>query len=500
MKRPAVGCCVLLCLVVAALPVAAAAQPADSGTTVHQADDLLVDDTLGCVDGVCHDDRLNFSQADGLTDRELELLIDRSMARVEVIRGERFESDVPVRVTDTETFSREQLSANESNLMFNRWNDQVWEALFIVGENSSSETEITQTLTGSVNGLYSPRNDEIIIVTENPDAPRISEKTLIHELMHALQDQRHNLGSPQFVGDTQDEDLAVTGLYEGVTGYVEARYEERCTDGRWRCFDVRPPGGSGGPTNRGILTTVLQPYSNGPAYVHEIVTEEGWDGIDEQMNEPPETTTEIIHREPVEPQPIDLADTATGDWQRYPGQGRDGAEVAGEASIFVMFWYQAATNGADTVDPEVLYETGDNPYNRRNYIAEPSAGWVSDELYPYRRGDDDGYVWALEWETAEDAIEFQNAYGEILAAYDANETAPGIYVVDDGGFSGAYAVDVDGTRVTIVHAPTTEGLFELRPDLDPDATTDSLPGFGIGTALTALVALGSATFVARRRS
>ena len=510
MKRLAIACCLLVCLVAVGTPVATAHSPPQSApahspaspSAAYQTGDLLVDDPLGCVDGVCHDDRLNVSQADGLTDRELELLIDRSMARVELLRGERFESDVPVRVTDPETFSREELTPNRSASEFNRWNDQVWKALFIVGDNTSSETAITDTLTGSVNGLYSPTRDEIVIVTETPDAPRISEGTLIHELTHALQDQRYDLAAERFRGDTQDQDLAVTGLYEGVAGYIEARYRQRCDD-QWRCFDTRPSNGDGGPANRGILMTVLQPYSNGPAYVHEIVTTEGWEGIDERMATPPKTTTETIHRESVDRQPIALADTATDGWERYPQQGRNGAEVAGEASIFVMFWYQAATNGADTVDSDVLYETGDVPYNTRNYVAPPSEGWVADALYPYRRGDADGYVWALDWETAEDAAEFQRAYTAMLAAYDATEPESGIYVVDDGGFSGAYAVAVDGTRVTVVHAPTRAGLFELRPTLDPAATTtESVPGFGVGSALVALaVALfGSATLAGRRRS
>jgi len=178
------------------------------------------------------------------------------MARVEYLRGESFTESVPIRVVDSETFGREELTPNGSDPRYTRWNDQVWKALFIVGDNTSTQTAITDTLTGSVNGLYSPTRDEIVIVTDDPAAPRISEATLIHELTHALQDQRHNLTSPRFQGTTQDADLAVTGLYEGEAGYIEALYTDRCETDRWACQRAAPTSGESGASNRGILTVV----------------------------------------------------------------------------------------------------------------------------------------------------------------------------------------------------------------------------------------------------
>ena len=447
--------------------------------------------SLGCVDGICHDDPINVTQVDGLDAAERDRLLARSMARVEYLRGEPFTESVPIRVVDSETFGREELAANGSDRRFTRWNDQVWKALFIVGDNTSTRTAITETLTGSVNGLYSPTRDEIVIVADDPASPRISEATLIHELTHALQDQRHDLTSPRFSGETQDADLAVTGLYEGEAGYIEARYRQRCGDDRWRCQRASPTSGDSGAINRGVLTVVLQPYADGPGYVHEIVTTEGWAGVDERMADPPTTTSEIIHREPIDPHPVDPPSTATAGWQRYTEPGRNGTEVAGEASIFVMFWYQATTAGGDTVDPGTLYES-EGDYDSRTYSARPAAGWAGDALVPYRRGNDDGYVWTTEWQTTDDAAEFHRAYTAILTARNATETDPGVYELDNDAFGGAYGIERDDTRVRIVHAPTTDGLRELTPGLTPSATTDQSPGFGVAGALLALLAAGCA--------
>ena len=444
--------------------------------------------SLGCVDGICHDDPINVTQVDGLDAAERDRLLARSMARVEYLRGESFTESVPIRVVDSDTFGRDELAANGSDPRFTRWNDQVWKALFIVGDNTSTQTAISDTLTGSVNGLYSPRQDEIVIVADDPESPQISEATLIHELTHALQDQRHDLTSPRFRGETQDADLAVTGLYEGEAGYIEDLYRQRCDDDRWRCQRASPTSGESGASNRGILTVVLQPYADGPGYVHEIVTTEGWAGVDERMADPPTTTSEIIHREPIEPTPIEPSTTATAGWQRYSEPGRNGTEVAGEVSIFVMFWYQATTVGADTVDPGTLYES-EGDYDSRTYSAPPADGWAGDALVPYRRGDDDGYVWTTEWETTDDATEFHRAYPAILTARNATEIDPGIYELDDGPFAGAYGIERDGTRMRIVHAPTAEGVTELAPGLTPTATTEQIPGFGVAGALLALLAV-----------
>ena len=486
-------------------PTASTAPAADSTASTSTVGAAQTTDTadaeIGCFDGVCHDDELGFEEPTNLTDAELDALTDRTMARVEELRGENFDSQVPVEIQGRAAFREDNIVSNAPNdESFNRWNDQVWKALFVVGDDRTSADAIDATVGSAVNGFYVPSEDRIVIVSPTPDSPTVSELTLLHELTHALQDQRHDLAATQFRGQTQDADLAVDGVVEGEAVYLEYLYEDRCRSGQWECFDdPQRSGGSGddggAPSNPGVLFLLLQPYSDGPVYVHETIEADGWEGVDHLLADPPTTTTEIIHRQPVEPTPLDTGDEATAGWEPYPDQGRNGAEVAGEASIYIMLWYQAREYDADTIDPASIREA-DSEYDRYNYAADPSAGWVADEIVPYQRGDDDGYVWTTEWETERDATEFQRAYGAILEAHDATETENGTYVVSNGSFSGAYAVDTDGTTVTLVHAPTDAGLFELDPSLDPDTVdsdssifTEDVPGFGIAATAAALLAL-----------
>jgi hypothetical protein len=458
-------------------------------------------DVVGCWDGVAHDETFTFNQSDGLTPSQLEALTHRSMARVEYVRERPFQTDVPV-----ETMTREEFRANgtggtsnesaDDRRAFDRWNDQVWEALFVVGENESSAEAIDTVFGGSVSGFYSPADDRIVLVVPAGSAVQIDESTLVHELTHGMQDQYHDLTRSQYVGTTQDADLAVDGLVEGEAVYIEERYTERCGD-EWQCLSASESDGSGGglgSINVGILQTILQPYVDGPFYVERLVETGGWEAVDAAMADPPSSTAAVIHREPVyEPRDVAFEDTARGDWTTYPDQGVDGAETAGEASMFVMFWYQSfAGPEAPVLDPaddargnvRLHLRSSETLQTRTAYTYDHpvTAGWAGDELYPYRNdagdAEQDGYVWVTAWQTPEDAAEFEAAYHRLLDAHGATAAPNGTQVVSTGGFRGAYGVERDGARVTIVHGPDVDDVFDLRPDLRPEAEP---PAESVGT-------------------
>ncbi|MFC7097070.1 Hvo_1808 family surface protein [Halobaculum marinum] len=542
---------VALVATAAAPAFAAAPQPSPApaahdavDTTVAQTDRPDPDtDVIGWEDGYWHNETIDVDQtdADALNDSELEAYVARAMARVEYLRQAEFESTVPVEVMSREQYRERQAgSANDANRTeFNRWNDQVWEGLFIVGESTGSGDALSETTGSSVAGFYEPARDQITIITPDPDAPTVSNATLIHELVHALQDQRYDLTNETYRGATQDGDLAIDGVVEGEANYIEARYSQRC-GAEWDCVETPSAssggGGGGGGLNLGVLLTLLNPYSDGPVYVNEIVEEGGWDAFEERFENPPASSEQVIHRTDEEPVPIAFTDEATGEWSTFPRDnpqlGQNGSDTVGEASIYAMFWYQARTYGADTVNVQGLFS--DQQYDLYNYDAAPSAGWANDRLFPYRTGTDDdadyGYVWVTEWDTEQDAQEFHDTYLRMLEAHDVRETDTGYHVVPSGPFADAFYVHLDGTRVTIVNGPTVEDVAQIRPSIAPDptptptvteigtddgtgdasddsgvdagagdtaeATETSGAGFGV---LVALAALAVAGLVARRR-
>jgi hypothetical protein len=470
------------------LETGAGAGPADDSAGVDEvaAPDADFDDperdVLGWEDGYWYNESIDVDQSDGLSDSELRAYVARSMARVEYLRGKEFKSRVPVSVISRSEYRNRSSggsdggtdggdgseSAGESDA-YNRWNDQVWEALFVTGESESSSSAIGETRSSAVAGFYSARDDEIKIITDTPESPTINNATLVHELVHALQDQHYDLTKEKYGGQTQDEQLATDGLIEGDAGYVEQRYAERC-GGAWECVRTPSSGGSGdgggGTPNLGIFLTIYQPYSDGPDYVHDLVRSEGWGALEDRFETPPASTEQIIHQTDETPTPIEYRDRARNGWETFPDQGEGGSDTVGEASMYVMFWYQARTTGADTIDSRSLFDV-EGRYDAYNYAAEPSAGWANDRLFPYRkRADADtkyGYVWVTEWDSEADAQEFQRAYRAILDAHDAEQRAEGTYVVPDGQFADAFRVTRSGTNVTIVNGPTPGAVSDIRP-------------------------------------
>ncbi len=428
-------------------------------------------DVLGWEDGYWYNESVSVDQSDGLSDEELRAYVARAMARVEFIRGKEFDQRVPVSVLSREEYRNRSGGSGDSDgpSDYQRWNDQVWEALFVTGESQDSGSAISDTRSAAVAGFYSSRDDEIKVITDTPESPTIDNATLVHELVHALQDQQYDLSKPKYGGDTQDEQLAVDGLIEGDANYVERRYAQQC-GAAWDCVATPESAGGGdgggdGP-NLGILLTIFQPYSDGPVYIGDLVDLGGWETVDEEFEDPPESTEQVIHRTDDEPVPIEYRDRARNGWETFPDQGVDGSDTVGEASMYVMFWYQARTADADTVDLRSISDT-EGPYDTYNYDAEPSAGWGNDRLFPYQKGSgadaEYGYVWVTEWDTEEDAREFQRAYRAILDAQDAEQRAENTYVIPDGGFEDAFRVTRSGTRVTIVNGPTTDDLDDIRP-------------------------------------
>ncbi|WP_123620199.1 Hvo_1808 family surface protein [Halorubrum sp. CSM-61] len=500
--------------VVAAGP--AAAGPADAGptdaisgeahasATAAECDAGDGTDLVGCWNGTHYEDGLSFNQTDGLTESELEELTDLTMARVEHVRERPFREDVPVETVTRSEFVNDSAGggAGGTDAEFQRWNDQVWKALFVVGEDENASDAIDEVFGGAVTGFYSPAEDRIVLVVPEGEDPQVDPSTLAHELVHAMQDQYHDLARPRYVGATQDADLAVDGIVEGEAVHVEELYDARCA-AEWSCLAPPDSGGGGGGSasdyNFGILQTVLQPYADGAFYVEALVDEGGWSAVNETMNQPPNATSEVIHRDPdYETGEVAFEDAATGGWETYPGQGVNGSETAGEASMFVMFWYQSYEYRHAVLDPDATVQENVRIHTRPdeelrtrvnyNYAHESTDGWAGDRLYPYRNGSgedgtdgEDGYVWVTEWQTTADATEFRETYLRMLTAHGDGEYADGeVYEIADGDFRGAYGVERNGTTVTVAHGPEPVDVLDLRPDSDLDLPSTDGTDDGVG--------------------
>jgi len=407
-------------------------------------------DRIGWENGYWYDDPVEVTPEDGYNASEREAVVARTMARVERIRDLEFEETVPVEVV-----SRDQYLANRSggggDSNHEAWNDQIWEGIFIVGESTGTGESFNSTLGASVQGYYSPGEDQIVLVSDSP-TPTIDRATLAHELVHALQDQQFGFGPG---GDTQDQQLANDGVIEGEANYIEAIYTRRC-DGTWNCIPEPQRGGGGGgggDINRGLFLTIYQPYATGPTFVDTFRERGGWDAVDRLHEQFPESTEQVIHPQAYpdeDPVNVTVPDRSNGEWERYDHDPV--ADTLGEASIYAMF-----------VSNDVASPDG----NRLSYQSRPSTGWGGDSLVPYRSDDaaagEGAYVWVTTWDTERDAEEFHRAYLDLLESQGASNPRGNVYVVPDSSdFGDAFRVVRSGDRVRIVNAPTADQLDDVH--------------------------------------
>lgn len=427
---------------------------------------------IGRQNGYTHDQELSINASDGLNESEREAVVSRSMARVELVRGKAFKQDVSVEIRSRSEFQQEQGTENVS-ASFQHFDNSKFEALFLVGEDTDSLASQSTNRGESVLGYYSHDENSIVLVSDNETPTLDGERTLAHELTHALQDQHFNLSS--YNKTTRDEYNAVNGLIEGDANLVQQRYMSLCS-GEWDCLPSPSSGGSSSPPdNWGIYLLNYFPYAEGLEFVDANQRQGGWDRVDELFSDPPATTEQVIHPEKYgtdQPASVSLADQNQNGWERVRldpaerGATRPDHAVLGQSGLTVMFAQTAfdSYNRSKVVSQESILntESGDGSSNALNYSLSATSGWNGDRLHAYEKNGETGYVWKVEWDTPENASEFTDAYRALLSHWGGTKTDDGTWVIDDGPFGDAFSVEVTDSTVVIVNAPTTEDLDDVR--------------------------------------
>ncbi|NGM68367.1 hypothetical protein G6M89_04985 [Natronolimnobius sp. AArcel1] len=455
-----------------------------AGCSVPGALDEFDDDREpGQIGHYAYDDVFEFDGSEGLTESELEAVKYRAMARIEVIRGLQFDHDVDLEVIDRSEYRTQRGESPAASAVEN----ELWRGLFIIdGETDVNEAR-DALYGGAVQGYYT--SDRIVIVTDDTDEIRINRDTLVHELVHALQDQHFGL---ERTGETLDAQRAETSLIEGEANYLPYLYAERCDDD-WQCLpDPAGPAESeleaddeveevdtvddpadaddaetadelsGQPFNVGLFLSIYAPYSEGPAFVEALHDRDSdWSAVDRAYDDRPASTSQVIHPDRYpddEPVDVTIPDRSSDDWEPVTvGDELLENETVGEATLFGALW----TNGA--IDrPLTAGATTLSPYN---YSAPATDGWAGDTFQVYHDADNEnrtGHVWELAWERPADAEDFADAYRTVLETNDAEQvddaTGETYRIADGDAFAGAYRLAVSGDTVTIVGAPTVDDL------------------------------------------
>ena len=123
---------------------------APTGTTGPASPPDHDEDPLGWEDGYWHNSSVAVDTSDGANRSELRAVTSRAMARVEHLRGLEFTDSVSVEVISRGEFR----SGGGVGGSYGEWDDQVWEAAFLVGEDTTVDEAFDEVYGGSVAGYY----------------------------------------------------------------------------------------------------------------------------------------------------------------------------------------------------------------------------------------------------------------------------------------------------------------------------------------------------------
>ena len=167
----------------------------------------------------------------------------------------------------------------------------------------------------SVLALYDSEEEKIVVRGEPP--LDVSQRvTLVHELVHVLQDQHFDIEAlgERVEKSTSGSEDALVALIEGDASRIEAEYVEGLPAAQRRAYDEQEESEIGRVDDEladvpAVVTTLLgAPYAYGPWVVQALVADDGNEAVDRALRRATFTqqifTDALSVLDPAEPEPV----------------------------------------------------------------------------------------------------------------------------------------------------------------------------------------------------
>jgi hypothetical protein len=233
---------------------------------------------------------------------------------VEALRGLRFERPVEHRQlarADLREFLESQIET-ELPVTVETYMATL-EALQMV-DSTASVDSMLDLYDAQVLAFYDPVGHVYYSLDEPPDdivlPPAMIDAIVVHELVHALQDQRFDAGSKTLAArDNWDAGLAYQSVLEGEALLVMMAWLGRsmsmtlddlvAQDSFVDAVRMSAAGGMNVPPGvpAYFIESLKFPYVEGLAFVVDVYRNGGWDAVDRVHRDPPRSTEELIRPE-----------------------------------------------------------------------------------------------------------------------------------------------------------------------------------------------------------
>ncbi|MEM1417134.1 MAG: hypothetical protein AAGH15_19710 [Myxococcota bacterium] len=354
------------------------------------------------------------------TDAEARLLA-RLLAETETLRGLRFTGPVAFTVQTPRAIAQ-SLTADleEEELEETRF---VYATLGLLDPATDVRALLASVVADQVVGYYDTERERLVVRDDVLDTLRRpgegeAQMVLVHELVHALQDQRFGLPDDE---DDLDSDAAnaFRGLAEGdatltmaLRGalrsagglavaeerrrFVLSRFGERlgAVDTETLLEAFAAPGQDALADAPTILrTTLVMPYLYGLRFCARLASNGDFTRIDAAFRAPPGSSELVMHPE-----------------KYLAGEGFDAIALPALPSLDAAGWEEVAEDTLGELELGVfLGRRAGDVIGRGAVDRGAAAGWSGDRLRIYRRGEAGAAVWLTSWDDAREASEAEAA-------------------------------------------------------------------------------------------
>jgi hypothetical protein len=212
---------------------------------------------------------------------------------------------------------------------------------------------------------------------------------LVHELVHALQDQHFDLDRPELDDVDDERGIAFTALVEGDAARIETAWYRQQSLDRQQQIDRMTGGGDRGDFD--VVDQLLAfPYYAGPAYVEWLLADGGQPALDAAFTEPPTTTEQVLR-------PSRLDDVVDVPAPEPEGDVVD-AGVLGLLGLHLLFGFDPLEFGGSVDawagDAYVTYEQDDVTCTLAHIATDPGQGLeaLREDLTGWAAGQTDAEV------------------------------------------------------------------------------------------------------------
>lgn len=232
----------------------------------------------------------------GAQDPEVAAAVEELSGFVEEQRGRRFLREVPVELLEDDAFVQRLRRDAEEDREEVEQTAGLLRALGLLDADDDLAAAIEDALGAGVIGFYDPETDELVV--RGAELSTKVRSTLVHELVHALDDQHFELERPRLDRADDESGFGFSALVEGDAVRVEEAWVDTLSGDEQEVLrdeesaDARRFGEIDVPDI--VAQLISLPYAVGPDFVGALADEGGEPRVDVAFEEPPTTSEQVL--------------------------------------------------------------------------------------------------------------------------------------------------------------------------------------------------------------